>query len=97
MIGVYVFLLWLGKVLTRSRSKLLRWGVYGMLAFSAGTILVLVAQIESQFADEEFFAALQVLVLAGFGVVLFIAQSFFERVEPVQTRRGLALTPAGLS
>ncbi len=96
LVALYVFLLWLGEVMTRSRSELQHWGICGMLALFGGTILVLVAQIESQFADEEFFVALQAISLAGFGWVLLIVRSFFRRLGPVKMRRGLSFNPRWL-
>lgn len=52
------------------RSTLTRWIIHIILALACGGLTASIAQIESHFSDEEFFVALQVLVLAGFWLLL---------------------------
>jgi hypothetical protein len=54
----------------RARSFLARWLVHIIIAVVCGGITASLAQIESHFADEEFYVALQGLVLAGYWLVL---------------------------
>jgi uncharacterized protein YfiM (DUF2279 family) len=67
---VYVLLLGLETVLTDSRSRLRRWAWRGLLALTAGAFPVALSQLESHFADEEFFVALEALALAAFWLTL---------------------------
>jgi hypothetical protein len=62
-----------------------------MLALAAGGISVAITQVESHFADEEFFVALQALALALFWAVLLFARTFLSRREPVLAWPGLRL------
>jgi len=67
---VYVLLLGLETVLTGSRSRLRCWAWRGLLALTAGAFPVALSQLESHFADEEFFVALEALALAAFWLML---------------------------
>lgn len=67
--ALYLLLLGLGTVLASGRSAIWRWGVWALLALAGGAIPVSIAQIESHFADEEFFVALQALALSLFWVL----------------------------
>jgi len=67
---VYVLLLGLETVLTGSRSRLRRWAWRGLLALTAGAFPMALSQLESRFADEEFFVALEALALAVFWLLL---------------------------
>lgn len=68
--ALYVLLLGLDTALGGRQSLLRRWGVRGLLALAGGLIPVAISQIESHFADEEFFVALQALALAFFWALL---------------------------
>jgi hypothetical protein len=57
-------------VLATSFGSLIHWLIHIMFAIACGGLTVLLAQIESHFADEEFFVALQALMLAGYWLVL---------------------------
>lgn len=90
MLGVlYVLLLGLDTVLANGRGILWRWGARGLLALAGGAIPVSITQIESHFADEEFFVALQALALSLLWVMLLAARSLLARQEPTSARRGL--------
>ena len=67
---VYILLLSLETILTSSRSRLRRWAWRGLLALTAGAFPVALSQLESHFADEEFFVALEALALAAFWLLL---------------------------
>jgi hypothetical protein len=67
---VYILLLSLETILTSSRSRLRRWAWRGLLALTAGAFPVALSQLESHFADEEFFVALEALALAAFWLTL---------------------------
>jgi hypothetical protein len=67
---VYVLLLGLETVLAGSRSRPRRWAWRGLLALTAGAFPVALSQLESRFADEEFFVALEALALAVFWLLL---------------------------
>jgi len=89
VLGVlYVLLLGLDAVLVRGRSISWRWGIRGLLGLAGGAIPVAVAQVESNFADEEFFVALQALVLGLFWTLLLVARGLLSRGELTTTRRG---------
>lgn len=80
MLGmVYSALLQLEAPLTAGLAWLPAWMWRGVLAIAAGLFPVWVAQIESHFADEEFFAALQVPILSAFWLLLLLARVTLER------------------
>ena len=56
--AVYLLLLSLETVLIAGAGALERWVTRALLAAVAGVIPVAIVQMESHFADEEFFAAL---------------------------------------
>ena len=58
------------RVAGGGRFTLIRWLVHIVLALACGGLTVSLAQIESHFADEEFFVVLQALALAGYWLVL---------------------------
>jgi hypothetical protein len=69
-IFIFAVFLMMDAVLTASFGNLTRWLFHIILALACGGLTVLLAQIESHFADEEFFVVLQALVLAGYWLVL---------------------------
>lgn len=80
MLGVvYSALLQLEAPLTAGLTWLPAWMWRGVLAIAAGLFPVWVSQIESHFADEEFFAALQVPILSAFWLLLWLARVALER------------------
>jgi len=60
----------LGRGAVGARSTLTRWLIHIILALACGGLTAILAQIESHFADEEFFVVLQALALAGYWLVL---------------------------
>ena len=86
---LYLLLLGLDTVLAKGRGLLWRWGARGLMALAGGIVPVSIAQIESHFADEEFFVALQALALSLFWVLLLLARGLLARQEPTPARRGL--------
>lgn len=89
--ATYLLLLGLEAVWASGRCLLCRWGVRALLALAGGVIPVSIAQIESRFADEEFFAALQALALSIFWVLLLGARSFLDWPKLTSARRCLRL------
>ncbi len=69
-IFIFAVLLSLDEVLAASFGSLTRWLIHIMLALACGGLTVSLAQIESHFADEEFFVVLQALALAGYWLAL---------------------------
>lgn len=66
------------------------------MAFLAGAIPVAAAQIESGFAEEEFFAAIQALVLFLFSASLALANRLLGRPVLSPERAGVTLPPGWL-
>jgi hypothetical protein len=56
-----------------------RWGARSLLTIAAGVIPTAIAQIESHFADEEFFVALQALALSLFWLLLLGTRALLAR------------------
>jgi hypothetical protein len=71
-----------GKALLR---LLIRGGVHATFALAAGCLVVIITQLEANFAEEEFFVALQALALAGFWLVLRVAWGIAYRPFPAKT------------
>ena len=69
----YVGLLWATLIATATRPRWLRLLLPLVAALVAGLATAALGQIESRFADEEFFVALQALCLAGFWWWLWLA------------------------
>ncbi len=91
LLGVwYILLLGLDKTLTEKQPQ---WGqmvIHGVLALISGFIPTAIAQIESSFADEEFFVVLQALVLSLLWVLVLAARRLMARWEHRLTRWGLS-------
>lgn len=77
--ALYVLLLGLERVLAGGQSAFRRWGVRGLLALAGGAIPVAIAQVESHFADEEFFVALEAVALSVFWLLLLGGSRFLVR------------------
>ncbi len=69
---LYVLFLRLEQKLTANQNLLRQWTWRGVLAAGAGGLPIALAQWESNFADEEFFIALQAMVLALFWLLLLL-------------------------
>jgi len=89
--ALYLLILGLDAVLAGGRGFFGRGVSRGLLALIGGTAPVCVAQIESHFADEEFFVALQALALSLFCFLLLAAQGLLSKRKPALPRRGLCL------
>jgi hypothetical protein len=74
----YVLLLSLSVVYDRTRWPLCIAG-WAALSILGGVVPVVAVQIESQFADEEFFVALQAVHLAVFTALLIVPRSWADR------------------
>ena len=82
------FLFGLEAALTRAQGGWLLHLLRVALALAAGIVPVVVAQVEAQFAEEEFFVALQALLLSAFWVVMLIAKAWSGRGEQMPAWRG---------
>src|SRR6185369_199081 len=71
--SLYIVLLNFNFMFDEGDSVILRWGVLGTMAVFAGLFPVALAQIESHFADEEFFVAIQACELGLFWFLLRLA------------------------
>lgn len=89
--ALYLLILGLDAVLAGGRGFLWRGVSRGLLALIGGTAPVCIAQIESHFADEEFFVALQALALSLFCFLLLVTQGLLAKWKPASPRRGLCL------
>ena len=87
----FVLLLGLDAIFTGGRGPAACWIIRGLLALAAGVIPAAMAQVESGFADEEFFVALQALTLGAFWLAISVASHSLDRLEPYPRLRGLRL------
>ncbi len=87
----WVLLLGLERILTGVRSRPGRWAWRGMVALAAGAFPVALSQLESRFADEEFFVALEAVALAFFWLLLLGAHRLTLRRMPGYLRWGIRL------
>ncbi|MBC7227761.1 MAG: hypothetical protein H5T61_11080 [Thermoflexales bacterium] len=87
----WILLLGLADILTGVRSRLRRWVWRGILALTAGAFPVALSQLESRFADEEFFVALEAVALALFWLLLLSVYRLSLRWTPVRLRWGVTL------
>ena len=71
---LYALLLVIDTALERGHGFVWRWIIRTFLALLAGLGSVAISQIESHFADEEFFVALQAVELSGLWLLLLLAE-----------------------
>ncbi len=89
LLGVWhILLLGLDKALTDGQPKWGQWGIHGALALVGGFVPAIIVQIESRFADEEFFVALQALALSLEWLLLLVASRWVARREHGPVQRG---------
>lgn len=89
--GGLVLLPGLDSLLTQRRCWLWAWLLRGMLALAAGAVPLAVAQVETGFAEEEFFVTLEALALAGFCALLLVAGRLVRWTDAPPTQHGLLL------
>ncbi|MCX7855788.1 MAG: hypothetical protein N2556_07430, partial [Anaerolineae bacterium] len=87
----WILLLGLEEVLTGVRSRFRRWTWRGILAFTAGLLPVALSQVESRFADEEFFVALEGIALGFFWFLLLAVYRFATARTGTGLRWGIRL------
>lgn len=88
---IFILTLWLERILTFGQNRLTQWGLRMLLALGIGTLVVVWIQIESRFSDEEFFAAVEILLLSGFWLFLLILWRAFWLTPVAPPRAGLRL------
>ncbi len=89
----YLLLLWVDSGLKGRWKPIPRWGMRGLLIFTAGVVPVSVVQIESHFSDDEFMAGAQVLAMGLFWTLILAVHSLLHRIKPPRARNGLSLSP----
>jgi hypothetical protein len=97
LISVYFLLLGLDSALTCGLSLPWRWAVRGLLALAGGFVPVAIVQIESHFADEEFFVVSQALALSLLWLLLLGAQTILHRSKRSSAQSGVRLDRRWLS
>ncbi len=105
LLGVYGALAWLdravGGALLPNHPG--RWAARWALAMVGGFLPVALSQIESRFAEEEFFALVQGIELTGFCLLFLTGQAHLDRVyrargiEDERARRGGLLIAGGFA
>lgn len=92
LLGIaWSLLLGLEEILTDVCSQLRCWAWRGILALTAGMLPVALSQLESRFADEEFFVALEAVALALLWLVLLGAHRLVARRTGAWPRWGIPL------
>jgi hypothetical protein len=80
---IYTLALALNDIFSRSiRTAPLRWLISGSLAITVGCLAAILTQVEVHFADEEFFVAIQAIILAAFWLLLNALRGLLNK--PVQ-------------
>jgi len=97
LFAVYVLLVGLDRALTYGVSLPWRWGIHGMLSLGGGFLPVAISQIESRFADEEFFVAVQALALSFLWLLLLGIWNLTSRPDPSPAQGGIRLERRWLS
>jgi hypothetical protein len=87
--SAYVLLIDLDWMLTSDGGSLRRIGLRLLLALGAGVGATAVAQVETRFTDEEFFVAVEALVLALIWLLLLGASLIVLRFTPTQVPSGV--------
>lgn len=77
--SLYLTLIWLDTTLSTGQGTFWNWLVHILLALAGGLTPIIIAQVESQFAGEEFFVAVQALALSLFWLLLLGAHSLLTR------------------
>ncbi len=77
----YVVLFFFDHLLVGPKLSLTALCGHAIFALAAGASAVLIVELESQFADEEFFAALQAAALGALGFLLIVVQVLGGRRE----------------
>lgn len=96
LMALYVFLLNLDALTAQCQMVFLRWVWRGFLIVIGSSIPVMLTEVESRFAEEEFFVALQVLALVSFWVLLLSAHHILIRYRTSSPQSGLRLAPRWL-
>lgn len=84
--SLYAALFLLDHLLIGSKLSLIALCGHAIFALAAGALTVLIGELESQFANEEFFAVLQIAALGAFIFLLIIVQELGgrrERARPI--------------
>ena len=93
---IYILLLGTAKGLASDGGFFRRWAARAVIVVLGGAIPIALVQLETQFSEEEFFVALQLLALGVFTVLLMLSQLLLTRLHPSPPQRGSRVHRTGL-
>lgn len=76
----YALFIRIGSLLSAGRGRFLRFILDSLFALGIGLCTIALVQMETNFAEEEFFSAIQAFVVAGYWLVLRTLDKILERV-----------------
>lgn len=76
----YALFIRIGSLLSAGRGRFLRLILHSLFALGIGLCTIALVQMETNFAEEEFFSAIQAFVVAGYWFVLLTLDKILERV-----------------
>ena len=80
--------------LTKNSAIFPSFIVHGLLAMGVGFGLIVLVQIESQFAEEEFFTAIQGFVISGYWLlILILDRSLIREIAVIPTQNSYSKRP----
>lgn len=80
LVAFFVFMIGVARLLTSQRHLIIRGLLHVLIVGTAGAVPVILVQLNARFAEEEFFVALQVIVLSfAFALTLVVDRIFFNR------------------
>jgi hypothetical protein len=75
----YAYFIFLGDLISAGKSKFLEMTLNILLALGIGLSTIAFVQLETNFAEEEFFSAIQALVVAGYWFILLTLEKILSR------------------
>jgi len=95
--ALYVFLIAIAWVLAAGQRVLSRWIIYVFVSGIGGAVPIVADQIESHFADEEFFVLAQALALSIFWLLVWGAFRLVWNEQQHEPQYGLRVNRRGLA
>ena len=83
LVLIFVTLIWVAHLLTSGRSIMVRILIYILIALFTGVVILAAEQLQTRFSEEEFFVALQVLLIAFTWGVLALSVSLWKRLANI--------------
>lgn len=96
LLGHFVCLLWIDSAFRFSQNLFWKWGGRSLSIFFSGIFPAFVNQIQVNFSDEEFFAAVQAFFVMALWIIFRVASDRAQRVFPRLNYPGLRLRLAWL-